>query len=166
MGVLHELGGGEYAPSLLPRLLAGDGATMVKWLVLLLMLLPHTGGTLPPIEEPKWKEIEHGLASWYGGYYIGRRTASGAIYTGRSFTVAHPTLPFGSFVRLRSSSSDRRVVVRVTDRGPYCEYIGSYYYSCKQRRIVDVSERVAEELGFKEQGVTYVSLEILVPIGD
>jgi rare lipoprotein A (peptidoglycan hydrolase) len=53
------------------------------------------------------------------------------------------------------------VVAVVTDRGPYCQHPGSYYYSCKQRRIVDVSERVAEELGFKKQGVAYVSLEIL-----
>ena len=133
---------------------------MVKWLVLF-MLLPHTGGTLPPIEEPKWKEIEHGLASWYGGYYIGRRTASGVVYTGRDLTVAHRTRPFGSLVRLSVGHNGRRVVAVVTDRGPYCQYKGSYWYSCKQRRIVDVSERVAEELGFKEQGVTYVSLEVL-----
>ena len=125
------------------------------------MLLPHTGGTLPPIEEPKWKEIGNGLASWYGGQYIGRRTSSGTIYTGRALTVAHRTRPFGSLVRLSVSATGRSVVVTVTDRGPYCQYPGSYYYSCKQRRIVDVSERVAEELGFKEQGVAYVSLEVL-----
>ena len=135
---------------------------MVKWLVLLLMLLPHTGGTLPRIEEPKWKEIDNGLASWYGGYYVGRRTASGTVYTGRGFTVAHPTLPFNSLVLIRNRDS-RFIVARVTDRGPYCEYKGSYWYSCKQLRIVDVSERVAEELGFKEQGVAYVRLEILDP---
>lgn len=57
--------------------------------------------------------------------------------------------------------TEHRVVATVTDRGPYCQYPGSYYYSCKQRRIVDVSERVAEELGFKERGVAYVSLEVL-----
>ena len=134
---------------------------MVKWLVLLLMLLPHTGGTLLPIRELKWKEIEHGLASWYGGQYIGRRTSSGAIYTGRDLTVAHRTRPFGSLIRLSISSTGRSVVAVVTDRGPFCQYPGSYWYSCKQRRIVDVSERVAEELGFREQGVIYVSISIL-----
>jgi len=134
---------------------------MVRWLVLLLMLLPHTGGTLPPIEEPKWKEIDNGIASWYGGQYIGRLTASMVVYTGRGLTVAHRTRPFGSLLRLTVRDTGRSVTVRVTDRGPYCEYIGSYFYSCKQRRIVDVSERVAEELGFKGQGVTYVRLEIL-----
>ena len=137
---------------------------MVRWLVLLLMLVPHTGGTLPPIEEPKWKELEHGLASWYGTQYIGRRTASGTIYTARDSTIAHRQLPFGTrvrLVRLGVGNKHLRVVATVTDRGPYCQHPGSYYYSCKQRRIVDVSERVAEELGFKEQGVTYVSLEVL-----
>ncbi len=138
---------------------------MVRWLVLLLMLLPHTGGTLPPIEEPEWKEIDNGIASWYGGQYIGKRTASGAVYTGQGYTVAHRTLHFGSLVRIHihadSDMEDRAVVAVVTDRGPYCQYKGSYWYSCKQRRIVDVSERVAEELGFKERGVTYVRLEIL-----
>lgn len=134
---------------------------MVRWLVLLFMLLPHTGGTLPPIEELRWEAIEYGLASWYGGQYVGRRTSSGAIYTGRDLTVAHRTRPFGSLVRLGVSATGRSVVAIVTDRGPYCQYKGSYWYSCKQRRIVDVSERVAEELGFREQGVTYVRLEIL-----
>ena len=133
---------------------------MVGLLLLLLMLLPHTGGTLPPIEEPKWKEIDNGLASWYGTRYIGRLTASGTTYTSRGFTVAHRTRPFGSLVRL-SLGSGKFVVAVVTDRGPYCEYVGSYFYSCKQRRIVDVSERVAEELGFKQRGVAYVSLEVL-----
>lgn len=101
------------------------------------------------------------MASWYGGYYVGRVTASGEIFTGRDFTIAHPSLHFGRLVRIRRDDTQASIVVRVTDRGPYCEYTGSYYYSCKQRRIVDVSERVAEELGFKEQGVAYVSLEIL-----
>jgi len=134
---------------------------MVRWLVLLLMLLPHTGGTLPEIEEPKWKEIEYGIASWYGAPYIGRLTASGTIYTGRGLTVAHRSRAFGGLLRITVRDTGRRVTVRVTDRGPYCQYPGSYYYPCEQRRIVDVSERVAEELGFKEQGVAYVSLEIL-----
>ena len=138
---------------------------MVKWLVLLLMLLPHTGGTLPEIEELKWKELEHGLASWYGGHYIGRRTASGSVYTGRDSTVAHRQLPFGTLIRLVRRGVGGRystgVVAIVTDRGPYCQYPGSYFFSCKQKRIVDVSERVAEELGFKERGVAYVSLEVL-----
>ena len=125
------------------------------------MLLPHTGGTLPPIEEPKWKEIDNGIASWYGGQYIGRLTASMVVYTGRGLTVAHRTRPFGSLLRLTVRGTERYVIVRVTDRGPYCQYKGSYWYPCKQRRIVDVSERVAEELGFKEQGVAYVSLEVL-----
>ena len=143
------------------KLYARDGAAMVRWLVLLLMLLPHTGGTLPEVEEPKWKEIDNGIASWYGGRYIGRLTAGGDVYTGRGLTVAHPTLPFGSLLRLTRRDTQQSITVRVTDRGPYCQYPGSYYYSCKQRRIVDVSERVAEELGFKERGVAYVSLEVL-----
>lgn len=134
---------------------------MVKWLVLLLMLLPHTGGTLPPIEEPKWKEIDNGLASWYGTQYIGRLTASGTTYDGREYTLAHRDLAFGTLVRIVVREDGHSITAKVTDRGPYCEYKGSYWYPCKQRRIVDVSERVAEELGFKEQGVAYVSLEVL-----
>jgi rare lipoprotein A len=130
-------------------------------LVLLFMLLPHTGGTLPPIKEPKWKEIDNGLASWYGTQYIGRLTASGTTYDGRSYTLAHRDLAFGTLVRIVVRETGHSVEAKVTDRGPYCQYPGSYFYSCKQRRIVDVSERVAEELGFKERGVTYVSLEVL-----
>jgi len=107
---------------------------MVKWLVLLLMLLPHT---------------------------IGRLTASGTTYDGREYTLAHRDLAFGTLVRVVVRETGHSIKAKVTDRGPYCQYPGSYYYSCKQRRIVDVSERVAEELRFKKQGVAYVSLSVL-----
>ena len=59
----------------------------------------------------------HGIASWYGGVFNGRRTASGERFDMYAMTACHPTLPFGSLVRVVNLKNGRSVVVRITDRG-------------------------------------------------
>ncbi len=93
---------------------------------------------------------ESGRASWYGGAHVGRKTASGEIFTGRERTAAHRTLPLGAVVRVMDSRSGRSVVVRINDRGPYVK-----------GRIIDLSERAARDLGLHNRGVAQVTLEIL-----
>jgi rare lipoprotein A len=95
-------------------------------------------------------EIQTGKASWYGRGHIGKRTASGEIFTGKGHTAAHRTLPLGAVVRVLDSRTGRSVVVRINDRGPY---VGD--------RIIDLSERAATDLGLRERGVGEVTLEIL-----
>lgn len=76
-----------------------------------------------------------GLASWYGGSFQGRRTASGERFDTRDLTAASRTLPFGT--RLRVCRASRCVVVRINDRGPYVS-----------GRVLDLSAAARAGLGF------------------
>lgn len=91
-----------------------------------------------------------GLASYYASKFDGRRTASGEIYYNNLFTAAHPTLPFGTNVKVTCLENNRSVVVRINDRGPLHS----------KKRIIDVSQCAAVELGIIKKGVAMVSVEI------
>lgn len=91
--------------------------------------------------------IAKGLASWYGGKFHGRRTASGEIYDKTAFTAAHKTLPFGTLVRVKSLRTGKEVVVRINDRGPHVK-----------NRVIDLSGAAASALGLKSRGVATVVL--------
>ena len=64
------------------------------------------------------RPVEVGVASYYGSQFHGRRTASGERYDETEMTAAHRGLPFGTRVRVTNLANNRRVVVRVNDRGP------------------------------------------------
>lgn len=93
---------------------------------------------------------EEGMASWYGRQFHGRRTANGEIYDMNDMTAAHRTLPLPTMVRVTNLSNGRTVKLRVNDRGPFAK-----------QRIIDVSRRAAQVLGFKNKGVTRVRVEVL-----
>ena len=86
-----------------------------------------------------------GVASWYGGIFHGRKTASGKRFNRHGFSCAHRTLPLGSKVRVEVLSNGASMELVVTDRGPY---IGN--------RILDLSEGAANKLGVREQGLALV----------
>ena len=88
-----------------------------------------------------------GLASFYSE---GKETASGEKFDKNELTAAHPTLPFGTRLRVTDVSTGRSVTVRVNDRGPYV-----------RGRIVDVSHSAAEELGMVGKGVANVRLDVV-----
>jgi rare lipoprotein A len=91
-----------------------------------------------------------GVASWYGGVFNGRRTASGERFDMNAMTACHPTLPFGSVVRVTNQDNGRSVVVRITDRG--------YLYN---GRILDLSYGAARKLAMIKPGVAQVELEVI-----
>lgn len=91
-----------------------------------------------------------GIASWYGPGFHGRRTANGEIYDQSALTAAHPTLPMPSIVRVTNLENGRSVKVRVNDRGPF-----------KNGRIIDLSRRAADLLGFRAKGTAKVMVEIV-----
>jgi rare lipoprotein A len=93
---------------------------------------------------------EIGVASWYGGEFQGNETASGEIYDLNGLTAAHPTLPFGTTVRVTNLKNSKNILLRVNDRGPY---IG--------RRVIDVSLAAAKRLGFVYGGITQVRIEVV-----
>lgn len=91
-----------------------------------------------------------GLASWYGPRFHGRRTANGETFDKDSLTAAHPTLPLPSYVRVTNVSNGRSLVVRVNDRGPF-----------HKGRLIDVSQRTADVLGFRGAGVGNVKVDYI-----
>ena len=93
------------------------------------------------------REIKRGKASWYGKRFHGRRTASGERFNMYALTAAHPSLPFGTLLRVRHLESGREVVVRVNDRGPFA-----------RGRILDLSHAAADALGMIDAGETQVAL--------
>ena len=110
----------------------------------------RTAAHPPPPSPPQIRNAETGLASWYGHPYHGRPAANGEIYDMESFTAAHRTLPFGTWVRVVNLSNDKTVDVRITDRGPFVE-----------DRIIDLSHAAAGVIGLIGPGVGRVRLDIL-----
>jgi rare lipoprotein A len=99
----------------------------------------------------RWKDRLHGIASWYGGVFNGRRTASGEVFDMYAMTACHPTLPFGSIVRVVNRSNHRSVVVRITDRGDLLD----------EGRVIDLSYGAAQKLGMTWGGLAHVDLQVL-----
>jgi len=93
---------------------------------------------------------ETGIASWYGPKFHGKRTANGAIFDMNTRTAAHRTLPMPSFVRVTNLVNGHSLVLKVNDRGPY-----------KGNRIIDISKRGAQLLGFHDAGTARVRVQIM-----
>lgn len=93
---------------------------------------------------------ETGIASWYGADFHGKYTANGEIYNKNELTAAHPTLPMPSLARVTNLENGRSIVVRVNDRGPF-----------SKSRLIDVTQRVAQLLGFEKQGTAKVRVQVL-----
>ena len=93
---------------------------------------------------------ETGIASWYGSDFHGRPTANGEIYDMNRVTAAHRTLPMPSMVQVTNLENGRSISLRVNDRGPF-----------KRGRIIDLSRRGAQLLGFERNGTAKVRVEIL-----
>jgi rare lipoprotein A len=104
------------------------------------------GQTYVPEENTHYSA--EGLASWYGDDFHGRLTANGEVFDMASLTAAHPTLPMPCYARVTNLVNRRSLVVRVNDRGPY-----------HQNRVIDVSVRAAQLLGFHGDGVAPVRVE-------
>ena len=93
---------------------------------------------------------ETGIASWYGSEFAGRPTASGERFDPNGLSAAHRTLPLPSMVRVTNLENGRSLALRVNDRGPF-----------SQGRIIDVSRRGAQLLGFQQNGTAKVRVEIM-----
>ncbi len=104
------------------------------------------GRTYVPKHQPSYNKT--GKASWYGDDFHGRLTANGEIFDMNSLTGAHPTLPLPSYVRVTNLENGKSTLVRVNDRGPYAH-----------NRIIDLSRRVAQKLGFLNDGITNVRVQ-------
>lgn len=94
--------------------------------------------------------VETGIASWYGPNFHNKMTANGELFDQNEVSAAHRTLPLPSYVRVTNLENGRALVVRVNDRGPFAH-----------GRIIDMSRRAAQLLGFERKGTAKVRIEIL-----
>ena len=94
-----------------------------------------------------YKYSETGVASWYGPKFDGKPTANGEVFDMNELSAAHRTLPMPSMVRVVNLDNGRSLVLRVNDRGPFA-----------RGRIIDVSRRAAQLLGFRYRGTARVKV--------
>ena len=105
-----------------------------------------TGKTTPPgpVKLP-----QTGQASWYGANHQGKQTASGSTFDQAALTAAHPSLPFGSKIKVTNLANGKSVEVVITDRGP-----------SSGNRIIDLSQGAAKVLEMIDSGTAHVRLEL------
>lgn len=106
------------------------------------------GKTYTPAVDYAYNET--GIASWYGPGFHGKKTANGEIFYRNELTAAHKTLPMPSIVRVTNLENGKSLVMRINDRGPFAH-----------GRLIDVSERGADLLGFKSAGTARVRVQVL-----
>jgi len=94
--------------------------------------------------------VAEGKASYYADQFHGRRTANGETFNTHKLTAAHPSLPFGTWVKVTNLNNGKDVVVRINDRGPFVK-----------GRIIDLSTDAAKEIGIMKSGTVRVKLETL-----
>ena len=112
-------------------------------LTVLILALVFAGGC-----SSASKKQQEGVASWYGPKHHGKTTASGQPFDQNALTAAHPSLPFGTQVRVTNLANSKQVVVTINDRGP-----------CKGGRIIDLSRAAARKLTI--DGIAPVRVEVL-----
>ncbi len=105
------------------------------------------------VRAPAVSEVDEvGTASWYGIAERGRPTASGEPMDPGQMTAAHPSLPFGTKVRVTDLTTGKAIEVRINDRGPFVDH-----------RIIDLSHEAARRLGMLERGVAPVQVRVVSP---
>lgn len=106
------------------------------------------GNWFYPAEDYAYDET--GIASWYGADFHGNKTANGEVFNKNELTAAHKTLPMPSLARVTNLDNGRSIVLRINDRGPF-----------SGKRIIDVTQRAAQLLGFERQGTAKVRVQVL-----
>lgn len=127
------------------------GTTTILMAMMAAVLLALPVGADQNFERTsKSGQIEVGTGSWYGPGFHGKLTANGEIFDQNKLTAAHPTLPLPSTIAITNLANNRSLILRVNDRGPYID-----------GRIVDVSQRAAQILGFEKEGLATLQLKVL-----
>lgn len=96
------------------------------------------------------RELQSGVASWYGPNFHGKLTANGETYNMNGLTAAHRTLPFNTVVKVENKDNGKSVTVRINDRGPYVD-----------NRVIDLSRKAAREIDMENTGTANVILYLL-----
>lgn len=105
-----------------------------------------------PVEQ---QHRMRGLASYYSGFFDGRKTANGETFRNRRYTAAHLTLPFGTWIEVTSRATGRTLQLRINDRGPYVK-----------KFALDLSQAAARSLGVDVAADRYVEMRIVALPGE
>ena len=122
---------------------------LIILLAIFASVFPGTARAHSSTRRKKTRRL-YGYASWYGPRFEGKPTASGEKFDLAKFTAAHRKLPFGTYVRVTRLDSQKSIIVRINDRGPY-----------KWRRIIDLTPAAAEKFDMIEIGITRVRVDVL-----
>lgn len=129
----------------------------VTWVCYVVII---SGCTSEPVIEPNHLTLQEestdtqsthteiGEASWYGPGFHGKKTANGEIFDQTKLTAAHPSLPLGTKAEVTNLNNDKKVEVRINDRGPYID-----------DRVIDVSRAAAKKLDMDKDGIAPVKIE-------
>jgi rare lipoprotein A len=104
----------------------------------------------PPSTAARSADAMEGLAVVYSDKLNGRKTASGQAFRQNEMTAAHPSLAFGTRVRVTNTQNDKSVEVRINDRGP-----------TQAGRVIDLSSAAAAKVGIRKTGTAPVKLEVI-----
>lgn len=117
--------------------------------------LAKTEDSGEPVRSDVYKpRVYYGVASYYADKFQGRPTANDEIYDSQKMTAACNILPLGTWIRVTNLLNNKSVIVRTNDR----LYV-------KVKRIVDLSRKAAEELGYIKRGLTQVKVEVIEELG-
>jgi len=111
---------------------------------------PSAPAAAPSAPATAGSDAMEGLAAYYSNRLDGRKTASGQVFDQNALTAAHPTLSFGTKVKVTNTKNSRSVVVRINDRGP-----------TQPGRVIDLSRAAAGKLGMLRAGLVPVKLEVV-----
>jgi rare lipoprotein A len=95
-------------------------------------------------------ETAQGVASWYGDYFHGKKTATGELFDMNAMTAAHNSLPLDSYAEITNVGNNRTVIVRINDRGPFFD-----------NRVLDLSYSAAKQLGIDTAGLGDVAIKAI-----
>jgi rare lipoprotein A len=127
-------------------------SNVLSFLIISIMALPFVS---PAQKKVNYRNVVQsdtavGYASFYSDKFIGKKTASGEIFSQDKLTCAHNTLPMGTLLKVTNLKNDKSVTVRVNDRLHH-----------RNPRLVDLSKAAAKKLDFKDGGVIKVRVEVL-----
>ncbi len=133
---------------------ARTGVRVIAVLLVALVATASESAQLESLSREKTRQSqsksETGVASYYAHKYHGKQTASGELFDMHALTAAHPTLEFGTRVKVTHLENSRSVTVRITDRGPFIN-----------GRVIDLSLAAAKQLQMVQAGLALVKLEIV-----
>lgn len=95
-------------------------------------------------------KTEKGRASYYSTRFHGKKTSFGEVHKSTELSAAHRTYPFNTMLEVTNLDNDKKVIVRVNDRGPYSKH-----------RLVDISKEAAKQLEIVSQGIANVSVRVV-----